>query len=51
MRDSNPFHGNEKKIALTNGSETGMGMAQIGMGMLIIDVFQLSYNVPTIIFT
>ena len=38
--------GNGNQIAQTNGNGTGMGIAQMGMGTLVINVFPFSHNFP-----
>ena len=40
-------HGNGNQIAYTNGNEMGMGIAQMGMGTLLINVFPFRHNFPS----
>ena len=40
-------HGNGNQIAYTNGNRTGMVLAQMIMGALIINVFPFSHNFPS----
>ena len=52
MRDSHfdlPWdsYGNGNQIASTNGNGKGMGIAQMGMGTLIINVLPFSPNFPS----
>ena len=41
------LHGNRNQIAASKGNETGMGIAQMGMGKPIINEFPFSHNFPS----